>query len=270
MRGINSSTDAYRHMLLHKRFFEGGGLIEDLSQRGATPIVNSLSHKDYFEKYLSEGEAFDCLVSAIRVICANEKPGFPITVSGATIPYLSGVNAWSQAHVKDNMNEIIVLFEKFPPAGTTSADGGVAMQRRGGSATVNGHFMLLWRFPSSFKKKEDTTNKFCLFDPFGRKRKDDPEEYYYQKAKGHDFQYPDSDTCALWCVFALLQYCLQIARIQNIEPVAYSGEPAAFNNPDFISSFHHDWLRNEHALYLYLIKNYTIFQPDQLKARPLY
>lgn len=270
LRGLSNSRDAYRHLILHKKFV-GEGLIHDLARQGATPSIDSLSHKDYFEKYLAEGEAFDNLTTAIRVICENEKPEFIVKVIPVTIPYLTGVNAWCQNHVNDNMNQIILLFEQFPPAGTRTADGGATMTRRGGGGdSVNGHFMLLWRFPRSFNKKEETERKFCLFDPFGRNRKDDPEEYYYQKAKRFDYQFPDSNTCALWCIFALLQFCLQIARVQDIHPVHYSGDPGAFNNPDFVDAHRREWIGNEHSLYTHLIRNYRIFQPTQLHGRAMF
>ncbi len=246
--------DAMGHHILHKKY--GAGLIEDLQQHDAQFKIDSMDHKEYFEKYLMSPEGADKLRAAVDTICKYEKPEMHITVGVATVAYQTGINKFCTGKLGDNLNHVYVVFESF----------GVGNSNPGGT---NGHFMLLWHFPDTFNKKETTKNKFCLFDPFGRERKNDPEINYYQKAKCHDFQMPTSSTCALWCIFALLQFALQCTRVPGIHPVPYSGNEEQLDQKTFQDMHERQWRENELALYRYLLKNYFIFQPRMPNTRSL-
>ena len=243
------------HHFLHKKF--GGGLIEDLQQLPGQFKIDSLDHKEYFEKYLMEPEGADRLVSAIKTICHYQEPTHAYNVRLCTIPYQTGVNKFCQNHLGDNLNHIFVVFESFGQGKT------------GDGSKANGHFMLLWHFPDTFNKKERSRNKYCLFDPFGRERKNDPEQYYFQKAKDMDYQAPDSSTCALWCVFALLQFVLQVTRFPGVSPVEYNGKEETLDMASFEDLHERQFRENEMLLYRGLLKNYFIFQPRLPNQRPL-
>jgi hypothetical protein len=244
------------HHCLHKKY--GAGLIADLQDYPGKMDIDSMGHKDYFEKYLREPEGLDRLLSGVKAICKYEKPNDQIVVSTATLPYLSGVNNYSRTRIGDNINRVVVVFEKFPPE---------ANSKPGES---NGHFMLLWHFPKSFNKKEHARDKFCLFDPFGRTRKeDDPEEYYFQKGHKVCYQMPTSDTCALWTIFALIQFALQVTRVPGVEPVEYDGLEKTLDEPTFNDAHARQFRENERALYRYFLKHWFIFTPQQRQNRPL-
>lgn len=245
--------DANKHHLLHVKF--GSGLIEDLQKLPHGFKINSMDHKEYFEKYLQEPEGAERVVAAIKTIVAYERPQMNTHVGLATVPYKTGINKFCGHNMGDNINKIFVVFEEF---GTP-----------GGGGTANGHFGLLWHFPETFDKKKRSNRKFCYFDPFGRERDNDPEINYYQKTPCKDYQTPESSTCALWCIFALLQFALQVGRFPGIEPVEYNGKEETLNMKPFQILHERQWKNNELVLYRYLLKNYFIFQPRVPQARPM-
>jgi len=243
------------HHILHKK--HGAGLIEDLQKTDDNFKIDSMDTVDYFQKYLMEPEGLDRLLEAAKTIVKYECPPHQIIVQSVTIPYLTGVNRIAARYINDNINRIFIVFEKFPKG--SASDAG-----------ANGHFELMWHFPISFNKKEHARNKFCFFDPFGRTRnKDDPEEYYFQKARQMDYQEPDSNTCALWVLFALIQYCLQISRIPGIEPVEYSGMEDELDNKPFQVAHARRFRENERALYRYFLQHWFIFNPKVQEQRPI-
>ena len=244
--------DSNKHHFLHVKY--GGGLIEDLQKLPYGFNINSMDHKDYFEKYLQEPEGASRLVSAIKTVVAYEKPSMSVHVGLATVPYKTGINKFCGRNMGDNINKIFVVFEEFG----AGEPGG-----------ANGHFGLLWHFPETFDKKRRSNRKFCFFDPFGRERDNDPEENYYQKTPCKDYQTPESSTCALWCVFALLQFALQVSRFPGIEPVEYNGKEEVLNMKPFQVLHERQWQHNEVVLYRYLLKNYFIFQPRIPNKRPM-
>ena len=260
MSSVFTGRQAFYHHLLHKK--HGEGLVADLQQNNIEHKIGSMAHEDYFTKYLREGEGLDKLLSAVKAICAYEKPEYNIVVSSLTVPYLRGINDFSLQHSSDNINRVVVVFEEFPKEGADALKGG-------DNESINGHFMLLWHFPSTFKARKNSKDKFCLFDPFGRERGEgDPTNSYYQKGKGMDYQSPHSNTCALWSIFALIQFCLQVARIPNITPVEYDGNPNKLDEKPFQIAHGQQFRKNERALYVYLIKNWFIFQPRIQQQRP--
>jgi len=246
----------YLHYILPKRFL-AGGLLEDFDRKTSPGAVNTMSHKDYFEKYLREPEGFGRLVESVQTCCDNMRPDMQIQVRMAQISYLSDVNKVASRFIKNGTNQVVVLFEKFPD-NSTSAEGS------------SGHFMIMWHFPETFQNdQKNARNRFFLFDSFGRKRKeDDPMQLYYQKV-GMCYQYPDSDTCALWCIYALWHWCLKINPFRDVHPVEYNGNPDILGLDSFAQAHEKQLMRNEHSLYIQLIENSAIFQKNTKPSRPL-
>ena len=158
--GYAGREATFQH-ILHKKY--GAGLIADLQAGPNKFDIDSMAHNEYFEKYLMEPEGLERLVAAVKTITKYEVAAAQnqIIVTSVTVPYLTGINDQARRYIADNINRIMVVFEKFPG----KSDG-----------EANGHFCIMWHFPATFNKKEHAQNKFCLFDPFGRTRKNDPEE----------------------------------------------------------------------------------------------
>jgi len=129
--------------------------------------------------------------------------------------------------------------------------------------------MVMWHFPLSFNKREHSKEKFCMFDPFGRARKNDPEEYYFQKAPFMDFQDPHSNTCSLWVVFSVLQFALQAVKVPGIQPVEYDGREDTLRTEPYNDLHGRQFRENERTLYTFLLKHYFIFQPAVPTKRPI-
>jgi len=275
-RGFYGHTANYHH-ILHRR--HAGGLLDVLANSEHSHQIDSLDTKDYFERYLREPEGLERLTAAVKTICTYEFPETDITVNHTVVKYGEGVNRFATMHARDNVNYVVIVFEEFPQEGagiskllqlSRATEG---PHTRGGATNnggANGHFMLLWRFVKGFDRREDSKGKFCLFDPFGRLRPNDPEVAYYQKAPCFDYQWPESNTCALWCIFALLQFALQKSRFSGISPVEYDGmEDKLTDDVSFLLVHKKQWMENERILYSFLVNHYFIFQPRVPSKRSL-
>lgn len=242
--------EAYYHHIIHKR--HAGGLVADLQTLSPDSFrIHSLNHRAYFEEYLMDGEDPNRLVSAVKTVAEYERPKEKYYCYLRSVPYLNGINSLSLSELGDNVNKIFVIFERFGEKG---------------DLRKNGHFMLLWQ-----NRKSKDNGKFTLFDPFGRIRPNDPEQYYTLFNKGLDFQMPTSQTCALWCIYALVKYCLGFpASFKSIEPVEYDGLEATLDKPWFLTAYRQQFSRNEQFLYSTLVKNWIIFLPKTYKPRPMF
>ena len=252
LKGDFRGREAHFHRIIHKR--HGEGLLADLQKFSSEDgfRIHSLDHREYFEKYLYDTEEPNKLLAAIKTVCEYERPDQDWYCSIKSVPYLHGINAVALKERGDNVNKVFVIFERF----------GESERER-----YRGHFMILWSVVGGGKK---ATGDFYLFDPFGRKRPADPQQYYKIINECLDYQAPNSETCALWCVYALVKYCLNFpAAFKGIVPVEYDGSEKQLGEEWFQVANRAQFERNEYFLYSTLVKNWIIFLPRLNKQRQL-
>jgi len=250
-----NTRDIFYHQILPRRYV-AGALLDRLSSGEGMASIDSMSHIDYFKKYLRTPEGANRLLAAIKTNVQNIRPDMKIVVLLRNVPHLSGVNALAKSLSGENIPQIVLIFESFPDGAANSAG-------------ATGHFMLMWNFPATFNKKLETTKKFYLFDSFGRDRKaDDPQEYYYQNTK-RCYQDPSADTCGMWTIYALWHWCLKCNSFKNIHYIEYGGREAQLGNPIWREANQSALENNEFELYKQLILNGTIFQRNIKDNRPL-
>lgn len=252
--GFFGREGSFHHILKRKY---AAGLVADLQTLPWDFKTDSMDHQEYFEKYLMEPEGLDRVLAAIKTICHYEMPDTNFMITSATIPHLEGVNQLAAREIGDNVNKIIILFENFPKGAGKDSTG------------ASGHFELMWHFPETFDKKEATAKRFCFFDPFGRERPKDPERSYFQKSKYFDYQYPESSTCALWCIFALIQFALKTGKFPGVAPIEYDGKESTLDEHNFVVLHEPEWLHNERTIYNFFIRHYFIFKPRIQPQRAL-
>lgn len=243
------------HFILPKYYKDdGSGLLAQLQNPREENRLSHLNHSDFFHKYLLDPENILVLEKSVRKSCEYLWPHVLFTIRTVFVNHLTGINNVARQTINNNTNQIFVVFEYF-------SDRSVS---KSGSS---GHFMIMWNFPSIFPKS--MKDKFCLFDSLGRQRINDPEEFYFhlnqEKGEYKIYQSPETETCAMWCIYALWNYCLRKIKFYNIEPVNYNGKEKELGTKTFDMRHGKELLNNDKQLLVQLMNNSVIFRTKDVK-----
>jgi hypothetical protein len=243
---------------------DAGGLLAHIASasRGSEHnVISELDHHSFFTKYLMDPEQTTRLEKSVIHSCKYLLPEANIVVSTEYVPHLTGVNKIAKRQINEGTNQVIIIFERFSNPNDTSSTGS------------QGHFMIMWYFPNAFDRGKQTSSRFCLFDSLGRQRNvDDPEEFYFPMGIRGDkfyqlYQWPEGDTCALWCIYALWNFCLRKVKFGKIHPIEYDGQEKTLQNENFMARFNDDLLENELTLMKTIMENSLILKTPSPSRR---